>query len=336
MIGLEMEPVKDLVLQFYSQKGILPLDEEVLIQFHLQKYISDHTSIDNIVTYFTEAKETVKFSFQHSKKSTPRRNIDREPSRVPTDDERILYNLLNDYCREFNIGHRWVADWDHVKNFACDETLQKLVERYISGSMGTIPLRNAAIGGDRILCEFRIYTTLNNVEKWNKFFCAGLSDEDLFRIIISRHAGVEKENHRLLHERKPTRGSSCDGLRTSISPTRARLTRGWQKEKERLHEKDELHQAEVPKKPRKHNKKLICAPSTAPVHTARPRDPEKIPKSVSPLVTGTPSAASRNIPDDMSEIISALQVSLSRSRVCTEWLETGDCALGKSCPNYHS
>ncbi len=331
-----MEPVKDLVLQFYSQKGILPLDEEVLVQFHLQKNISDHTSIDNIITYFTEAKETVQLSFQHSKKSTPRRNIDLEPSRVPTDDERILYNLLNDYCREFNTGRKWVADWDHVKNFARDDTLQKLVQRYISGSLGTIPLRNASIGGDRILCEFRIYTTLNDVGKWNKFFCAGLSDEDLFRIIVARHVYVEKENHRHLHEREQTRDNSCDGYRTLISPTRASLTRGWQKEKERLNEKDELYQADVPKNPRKPNNKLICAPSAAPVHTARPRNPEKIPKSASPVLTGTPSAASRNIPDDMSEIISALQVSLSRSRVCTEWLETGDCGLGKSCPNSHS
>ena len=184
-----MEEVRQLVSLFYTRKGIVPLDGETLIQFALQHCNIDGSLVQDIEVHFDTALKM--FTAKTEKKILAENTLSLEPTRDLTGDERLLYTFFTDYCTRNRIKAKWVADWQHVCD-NCDEKTKDLIEEYLKGKLGTISSTNRLIGGDRVLIDFRIYTSLDEKLRWDKFFCPGLSNEDLLRILVARHGHKPK------------------------------------------------------------------------------------------------------------------------------------------------
>ena len=319
-----MENVKALVARFHSQKGIWPLDEEVLIQFELLQPYRVKTSIDSIAEHFLEARRELQNAKKERQKSATRKASTFEPARNLTGDERILYTFLFNYCKDRDLNEQWVADWGHVRDSTTDEDIERLIVSYTKGEIGTIPLRNPSIGGDRVLSSFRIYSCLDETDRWDKFFCAGLSDDELFRIMITRHACSEERMEQVSSQRNPElenrRGESKSYTRPQSTECAVINSNIFKK---KLDEN-------VKGKNRRPN-------STPKTHTMKSGNkPGQASRSDSHHHIKRPTARPRESLLDFTEITMTVQTSLARPRVCAEWLETGNCSLGKLCPDYHS
>lgn len=199
-----MERVQRLVSFFHSRKGIVPLDEETLIQFALQQADAKGPLVEDIEAYFEIALCNFKDTLVKPEKKVISRNmLSLEPSRDLTSDERVLYNFFTDYCTRNNIKGKWIADWEHV-NAQCDEKTKYLIDEYRQGKVGTVPFRNFVLGGDRVLTDFRMYSDLEEKLRWDKFFCPGISSEDLLRILVSRHKSNEMNDQKVRNAVTPT------------------------------------------------------------------------------------------------------------------------------------
>lgn len=320
---LGMEYVKALVSQFHSEKGILPLDEEVLIQFQLQKSRTDEVILESIMTHFQEAKKAVLGCPKRCPKPKKSRGGFLEPDRNPTDDERVLYNFLLDYCKRNNLGEGWVGNWDIIRDTTDDDHLKKLLGLYVMGEIGMIPHRTRSVGGDRVLRDFRIYSSLKDSDKWDKFFCVGLSDDDLLRILIARYTLDYEKPDRPLTPRDDSIRSHRDeysmNTRPKVTkPAYVRINTLKAKVKHGLHRQLEGEGAS----------RTVNAIES--VNT-----PHQRPQSATANCTRKRQESSLKYPLDIGEITRTVQASLERSRVCTEWLETGDCVMGRSCPKSH-
>lgn len=182
-----MELVTQLIIKFHRRKGIWPIDEEVLIEFALSERIGEMIPENQICSMFANARQNAMNTIEDTETIESKNLFSLEPLRPPTPDEILLYEFFGKYCSQNNITESWIADWAHVRRSPdCVAEIDKLIDKYMAGEIGTIPHCVTIFGGDHICRDFVWYTRLDDDHKWNKFFCAGLSRENILHILKRR------------------------------------------------------------------------------------------------------------------------------------------------------